>query len=67
MDNPFHKIVSEVEPPKSLKRQVMNSANYAKLLADMAELFSSMYIQTFGNLFSTEEGKKSTTKTNKNK
>lgn len=62
MSNPFKKLAPDEEVPKELKSKVMNSINYAKFIGDVAELFSLKYIETLGNLFSTEEGKKSTNK-----
>lgn len=51
MSNPFKKIASDEKAPEELKAKVLKSADNAKMLMDMAELFSTKYLESMADMF----------------
>lgn len=64
-DNPFKKLGFPLqEVPVDLKDKVMADVNSAKLLMDMASLFTSNYKSTLASLFKTKNKKEDIQDTN---
>ena len=60
-ENPFKKLgYPPREVPKTLKKKVMGNVASAKLLMDMAALFTSNYKATMETLFKTKKNNLST-------
>ena len=58
-ENPFKKLgVPPKEVPVELKKKVMGEVASAKLLMDMAALFTSNYSATVGSMFKQKRNKK---------
>lgn len=55
MKDAFKEIAKNEQVPYKLKMKVMDSVNTAKVLLDLAELFTGRYVETFGNLFKTDQ------------
>ena len=56
--NPFKLIgMPPQDVPPELKKKVMKDVNTAKLLMDMASLFTSNYSTTFKSIFKTKNTK----------
>jgi hypothetical protein len=53
MSNSFKKIIPEEKASDELKKKVMESAASTKLMMDMAELYSTKYVESFADLFRT--------------
>jgi hypothetical protein len=57
-ENPFKKITGvEKEVPVELRQRVINDASSAKLIMDMAHLFTQNYKAAISSMFLTEKGK----------
>lgn len=58
-DNPFKQLGQPPkEVPNELKQKVMNDVGAAKLLMDMAALFTTNYKNTLGSMFKTNKKSK---------
>lgn len=50
-NNPFKELNVSVEVPKNLRPRIIQSISIAKVVLDVAELFTVNYMSTLGKLF----------------